>query len=69
MENQQSIFALSVSKFYLIYIMMMATLMIAIGIAFFEKDIVNFMNGSQSSTDKATAEVVAYNKITKPLSF
>ncbi|MGB0522762.1 MAG: hypothetical protein ACPGJS_07370 [Flammeovirgaceae bacterium] len=68
MENQQSIFALSVSKFYLIYLVMMVTLMIAIGVAFFEKDIVNLLNG-QEPTNKATAEVVLHNKHNKPLGF
>lgn len=47
---------------------MMVTLMIAIGVAFFEKDIVNLLNG-QEPTNKATAEVVLHNKHNKPLGF
>lgn len=68
MENQQSVFALSVSKFFLIYMIMMLCLMITIGIAFFEKDIANMIKGSSSPNDSASIGLLDLHAQTlKPL--
>ena len=61
MKKEESIFELSVSKFYIIYLVMMAILMIVISIAFFEKDIQNYFNSTQATTERTTALKVVHN--------